>query len=153
MRPPEDTSETRRLGTVPAAEPAPSGYNGGMLRDGPIPRFVHGVIEYAAGVVLIAAPFVLSFDSDAAVAVSIIVGVVVLVVAASTEGPTSLSNALQIQLHVLLDYALAAFLIACPFLFGYSDETAPTAFFIAIGVAHLLVTIGTRFKRAEEPAR
>jgi hypothetical protein len=124
-----------------------------MLREGPIPRFVHGMIEYAAGVVLIVAPFVLSFDSDAAVAVSIILGVAVLVVAASTEGPTSLSNALQIQLHVLLDYALAAFLIACPFLFGYSDETAPTAFFIAIGVAHLLVTIGTRFKRAEEPAR
>ena len=72
-----------------------------------------------------------------------------LVVAASTEGPTSLSNTLQIQLHILLDYALAAFLIASPFLFGYSDETEPTAFFIAIGVVHLLVTIGTRFKPRE----
>jgi VIT1/CCC1 family predicted Fe2+/Mn2+ transporter len=120
-----------------------------MLRDGPIPRFVHGLIEYGAGVLFLVAPFVLGFDAGAAIAVSVVVGVLVLVVAASTEGPTSLSNALQIQLHVLLDYALAAFLIASPFLFGYSDETAPTAFFIVIGVLHLLVTIGTRFKPRE----
>ena len=120
-----------------------------MLRDGPIPRFVHGAIEYAAGVIFLVAPFVLGFDAGAATAVSIVVGVLVLVVAASTEGPTSLSNALQIQLHVLLDYALAAFLIASPFLFGYSDETEPTAFFIAVGVLHMLITIGTRFKPRE----
>jgi VIT1/CCC1 family predicted Fe2+/Mn2+ transporter len=120
-----------------------------MLRDGPIPRFAHGAIEYVAGVVFIVAPFALGFDSGAATAVSIVVGVIVLVVAASTEGPTSLSNALQVQLHILLDFALAAFLIASPFLFGYSDETAPTAFFIAMGVLHLLLTIGTRFKPRE----
>jgi hypothetical protein len=120
-----------------------------MLRDGPIPRFAHGVIEYVAGIVFIVAPFVLGFDAGAATAVSIVIGVIVLVVASSTEGPTSLSDALQIQLHILLDFALAAFLIASPFLFGYSDETEPTAFFIAMGVLHLLVTIGTRFKPGE----
>jgi hypothetical protein len=120
-----------------------------MLRDGPISRFAHGAIEYVAGIVFIVAPFVLGFDAGAATAVSIVIGVIVLVVASSTEGPTSLSNALQIQLHILLDFALAAFLIASPFLFGYSDETEPTAFFIAMGVLHLLVTIGTRFKPGE----
>jgi hypothetical protein len=120
-----------------------------MLRDGPISRFAHGAIEYVAGIVFIVAPFVLGFDAGAATAVSIVIGVIVLVVASSTEGPTSLSDALQIQLHILLDFALAAFLIASPFLFGYSDETEPTAFFIAMGVLHLLVTIGTRFKPGE----
>jgi hypothetical protein len=116
-----------------------------MLGEGPIPRFIHGLLEYAAGAALIVSSFVLGFDANAAVAVSIVLGVLVIVVAASTEGPTSLSNVLQIQLHVLLDYALAALLIASPFLFGFSDETSPTAFFIALGVVHLLVTIGTRF--------
>jgi len=124
-----------------------------VLTQGPVPRFVHGVVEYAAAVAFIVAPFVLGFESGAATAVSIIVGVVVLVVAASTEGPTSLSNVLQIQLHVLLDYVLAALLIASPFLFGYSDETAPTAFFIALGIVHLLLTIGTRFEKDERPRR
>ena len=41
-------------------------------------------------------------------------------------------------------------LIAAPFLFGFSDESAPTAFFIVLGVAHLLITIGTRFRAAKE---
>lgn len=119
-----------------------------MLRQGPIPRFVHGVIEYLAGVLLIAAPFLLNFDSGAAVAVSIVAGVVVLAVAASTDGPTSLINSIPLAVHLMLDFALAGVLIAAPFLFGFSSESAPTAFFIIVGVAHLLVTIGTRFQAA-----
>jgi VIT1/CCC1 family predicted Fe2+/Mn2+ transporter len=121
-----------------------------MLREGPISRFLHGAIEYVAGVLLIAAPFLFGFDSNAAVAVSIIAGVLVLVVAASTDGPTSLVNSIPLAAHVLLDYALAALLVASPFLFGFSGETAPTAFFIVLGVAHLLVTIGTRFTVAAD---
>lgn len=120
-----------------------------MLRQGPIPRFLHGVIEYAAGVLFIVAPFALGFDSGAATAVSIVVGVVVLVVAATTEGSSSLIDSIPITVHVLLDYALVAVLVAAPFLFGFSGETAPTAFFIVLGVAHLLITIGTRFAAAK----
>jgi VIT1/CCC1 family predicted Fe2+/Mn2+ transporter len=123
-----------------------------VLRQGPIPFFLHGMIEYAAGAVLVLAPFVLGFDSGAATAVAIVSGVVVIVVAASTDGPTSLSNSITVPVHFLLDFLLAAFFIASPFLFGFSDETAPTAFFIAIGVVHLLVTIGTRFLK-DEPRR
>jgi hypothetical protein len=120
-----------------------------MLSDGPIPRFVHGLIEYAAAVLAIAAPFVFSFDANAAVWISIAVGVVLLVIAASTDGPTSLVNQIPLAAHVTLDYVLAVALIAMPFIAGFSDETAPTVFFIALGVAHLLITIGTRFRRSE----
>ena len=119
-----------------------------MLRDGPLPVFVHGVLEYAASVLLIAAPFVLDFDSGPATAVSIVLGVALLVVAATTVGPTSLVDQLPVSVHVLLDYVLAGFLIAAPFVFGFSDETNPTALFIALGVVHLLVTIATRFRKA-----
>ena len=124
-----------------------------MLRDGPIPRFVHGLIEYAAGVLLVAGPFLLGFDAGSAIAASIVLGVLVILIAAATEGPTSLVDSLQIQLHVVLDYVLGAVLVACPFLFAFSDETTPTAFFIAIGVAHLLVTVGTRFLPRREQER
>jgi FtsH-binding integral membrane protein len=119
-----------------------------MMRQGPISRFLHGTIEYLAGVLLIAAPFLFGFKSSAAVAVAIIAGVIVLGVAASTEGPSSLISSIPIAVHLLLDFALAAVLIAAPFLFAFSDESTPTAFFIVLGVAHLLVTIGTRFKSA-----
>ncbi len=121
-----------------------------MLRQGPIPRFLHGMIEYAAGVLFIAAPFVFDFKSDAAVAVSIVCGVIVLAIAASSDGPTSLVDAIPVSAHLLLDFALVAVLVAAPFLFGFGDESAPTAFFIVLGVAHLLITIGTRFERAAE---
>lgn len=117
-----------------------------MLRQGPIPRLAHGAIEYAAGVLLLAAPFLFGFKDGAAVAVSVIAGVVVLVIAASTEGASSLVDSIPIAVHVLLDYAIAAVLVASPFLFGFTDESAPTAFFIVLGVAHVLITIGTRFR-------
>jgi hypothetical protein len=117
-----------------------------MLRQGPISRFVHGVIEYAAGVLLIAAPFLFDFQDGAATAVSIIAGVVAFVIAASTEGASSMIDSIPISVHVLLDFVFAAVLLASPFLFTFTDESAPTAFFIVLGVAHLLVTIGTRFK-------
>ena len=117
-----------------------------MLRQGPISRFLHGAIEYLVGALLIAAPFLLAFESNAAVALSVVAGVLLIAVAASTEGPTSLIDSLPLSVHLLLDLALSAVLIASPFLFGFSDESSPTAFFLALGVLHLLITIGTRFK-------
>ena len=54
-----------------------------MLRQGPIPAFVHGILDYGLAIVLIAAPLVLDFDSGAATAVSIVAGVGVLLLAAS----------------------------------------------------------------------
>jgi hypothetical protein len=121
-----------------------------MMRQGPISRFLHGVVEYLGGVLLVAAPFLFSFESDAATAVAVIAGVIVLVIAASTDGPTSLINSIPTATHVVLDYVLAGVLIASPFLFSFSDETSPTAFFLLLGIVHLLVTIGTRFKPARD---
>jgi hypothetical protein len=116
-----------------------------VLRQGPIPAFIHGAVEYVAAGLLIAAPFLLGFDSDAATAASIVVGVVLLVIAASTESKTGLAKVIPVTIHAVLDLVLAGFLIAAPFLFGFSDEGNATAFFIVLGVAHLLLTIGTRF--------
>jgi hypothetical protein len=119
-----------------------------MLKQGPIPVFIHGVIEYLAAALLIAAPFLFGFDSGAATAASIIMGVAVLVITASSALPTGLIRSIPIPAHVVLDYALAALLIASPFLFGFSDENGPTAFFIVLGIVHVLVTVATRFVSA-----
>ena len=127
-------------------DPARAGRLTPVLRQGPIPRFVHGVIEYLAGAFLIIAPFLLSYDDGSAVGVSIVAGVIVLLIASATEGPTSLIDSIALPVHVVFDYGLAAVLVAAPFLFGFSGEGAPTAAFIALGVAHLLVTVGTRFR-------
>ena len=124
-----------------------------MFRQGPIPASVHGIVEYLAALLFIAAPFIFSFDEDAATAVSVIVGVVILIVAASTSWRTGLIHSIPVQAHVILDYALALFLIAAPFLLGFSDDGTAAAFFITLGVIHLLLTIATRFVADERPAR
>ena len=124
-----------------------------MLRQGPVPVFVHGVLEYAAGVLLIAAPFLFSFDEDTATAVAIVAGVLVLIVTASTDIPTGLTKSIPIPAHAIADFLLAGLMIASPFLFGFDDDGTATAFFIVLGVVHLLLTIGTRFVREERPRR
>ena len=123
-----------------------------MFKQGPIPAFVHGVVEYLAAILLIAAPFLFSFDDDTATAVSIVAGVVILVVTASTALPTGLIRSIPVQAHAVIDFLLAAVLIAAPFLFGFTDDGTATAFFIVLGVVHLLLTIATRFV-SEEPRR
>ena len=124
-----------------------------MFKQGPVPAFVHGVIEYLAGALFIAAPFLFSFDDGTATAVAIVAGVLILVVTASTALPTGLIKSIPVQAHAVIDFALAAVLIAAPFLFGFSDDGTATAFFIVLGVVHLLLTIATRFVSEERPRR
>ena len=124
-----------------------------MLRQGPISAFVHGVIEYVAGAFFIVAPFLFDFDSDAARALSIVLGVGILIVTASSDLPTGLSKTLPVTIHAVIDLVLAVFLIAAPFVFGFSGKTGPTAFFIVLGVAHLLLTIGTRYLPPREQSK
>jgi hypothetical protein len=77
--------------------------------------------------------------------VAIIAGVEVLVVAMSTDWRLSLIRAVPIPAHLAIDFALAAILIASPFLFGFSDQGAPTALFLIVGVVQLLAVLATRW--------
>lgn len=117
-----------------------------MIHSGPIPYFVHQVADYLVGALLIAAPFLFGFhDLGAATAVSIVAGVVVVILAASTDGPLSLVNAIPVPFHVVGDVALGVLLIASPFLFGFSDDGTATPFFIVVGILELLLVIATKF--------
>jgi VIT1/CCC1 family predicted Fe2+/Mn2+ transporter len=123
-----------------------------MVRQGPVPAFVHGLIEYVAGGLLIAAPFIFSFNADGtATAVSVVAGVLVLVFAATSSLSTGLIKSVPLPAHIVLDYILAGLLIAAPFLFSFNADSTATAVFIVIGVVQLLMTIATRFIR--EPKR
>src|SRR3954465_10421846 len=115
-----------------------------MVKQGPIPDFVHSIVEYIAGVALIAAPLLLDYPSGAAKAVSIVLGVLVLFLAATTTSTLSLIDQVPLSMHIVFNQVIAAILIASPFLFGFSGESTPTAIFIAAGVVWLLLSIGTR---------
>jgi hypothetical protein len=116
-----------------------------VLRQGLISPFLHGLVGYVFGAFFVAAPFLFGFDSGSATAVSIVTGVASLIVEASSELPTGLAKVIPVGIHVVLDFLIAAVLIAAPFLFGFSDEEPPTAVFIVGGVLAVLITIATRF--------
>jgi hypothetical protein len=118
-----------------------------MLREGPVPHLLHGFWEYLLGAALIVLPLVIGYESGAAQAISIVLGVLIIFIAAASAGPAGLSKSIPVAVHVLLDYVLVAVLIASPFLFGFSDETEPTAVFIGLGVLHLLISVATRFTK------
>lgn len=120
-----------------------------MLRRGSVPLLVHGLVEYGEGVLLIAAPLLLGFDSDGATVVSVLLGAAVLVLAVVTQASTGIVRSLPIASHIVLDYVLVLFLIAFPFVFGFSDDDAALALFLVLGVAHLLMSVATRFSARE----
>jgi len=111
---------------------------------------VHGLIEYAVGVLFIVAPFLFGFEADSAIAASIVVGLVLLAFTSVSALPTGLVRSISVGVHVTADIFLAVLLVALPFLLGFRDEKAPTALFITVGVLHLLLTIATRFRTADE---
>jgi hypothetical protein len=123
-----------------------------VLRQGPIAASLHGIIEYVAGIFFVAAPFIFGYVNGWAIGVSIAVGVIILAVTAASALPTGLVRQIPVSVHLVLDFILAAFLIAAPFLFGFQEEDAALAVFLVMGVAHLLITIATRFRTPEAEA-
>lgn len=124
-----------------------------MLREGPIPAAVQGVLEYLAGFLFIAAPFLLGFTGTGmATAAAIVLGICFLVLAATSQGPTGLARQVSPPVHALLDAVLAVLLIAAPFVLGFSGVATPRNLFLATGVLWLLVTIGSRYDRTGRTA-
>lgn len=118
-----------------------------MLRQGPIPLTLHAAAEPFLVALLIAAPFLFGFsDQSAPTALAIIAGLVILVVAMSTKWKLSLVKVIPVDVHAILDLVLGAFLVASPFIFGFSDVGEATAFFIVFGVLEILGTIGTAWR-------
>jgi hypothetical protein len=116
-----------------------------MFKRGPIPPFVHGLLDYLFAALLIAAPFVLGFDADAATGLAIAAGVAVLLLGAFTAWSTGIAKTIPPVAHAMLDYAIAVLLIALPFVAGFTDDDGASAFFVIAGVAGLLLAVATRF--------
>jgi hypothetical protein len=119
-----------------------------MFSRGPIPPLVHGILDYVLAGVLIAAPFILSFDETAATVLAIVAGLGALLLAAFTAWTTGIVKSIPVVAHAILDYLLCILLIVSPFLFGFNDDDTAAAFFVVLGIAGLLLTVATRFTPA-----
>lgn len=90
-----------------------------------IPRNVHGVLDYAVGLLLILAPFLFGFaDVEAARNVAIAVGVAALLYSLFTAYELGAVKAIPFQTHLWLDAASGLLLLVSPWLFGFADRIA-----------------------------
>ncbi len=110
-----------------------------------LPWVVHEAVEYLAGVFLVAAPFVFGFTDEVALPVYVAIGVAVLAVAALSKGSLSVAGVLPTSAHAVLDYAVGVLLVLAPFVFGYRDVDTAMTISILLGLAHLVITLVTRF--------
>jgi len=110
-----------------------------------IPINVHAALEVAAAPLLIVAPFALGF-SYLAGALSILLGVLLIGLAASVNGDSSRGN-LPLSAHAGLDYTLALATIGAGAIAGIGGDHVATIFLVGFGSAHMALTASTRFSR------
>jgi len=125
---------------------------GGMRR--PITSRVHGLLDYPAGAILIAAPFLLdaSDAGEAAVAVPVTIGGLILLQSLITDYEYSIENALPLPAHLAADVVAGAVLALSPWLFGFADAgLAAWLPYLLAGLGLLAAGLLTQPTRAEGP--
>jgi hypothetical protein len=117
------------------------------VRRNSIPLAIHVLLEYGVGILTILAPFLFSFDDAAADVVAVLIGAGILILAVVSDAPTGIARTLPPASHVVIDYVLGLLLIVAPFVLGFAgDDEAATAYFIALGVAYVLLAVLTRYR-------
>ena len=111
-----------------------------------IPIHVHAALEFVAAPALLVAPFVFGF-SYLAGAVSILLAVLLIGLAASVYGGQGERGTLSPSAHAGLDLSLAAVTLAAGIVVGLAGDLVATGFLVGFGLAHLALIASTRFTR------
>jgi hypothetical protein len=121
------------------------------MSNGPVSLRAHQLIEPVAALLLIVAPWLFGFsDNDTATALSIIVGVIVLLTGMSTRWRMSLVKLIPLRTHFMMDLGVGIALIALPFIAGFSDHGGATRFFVIAGALELGTALTTRWDERQE---
>lgn len=111
---------------------------------------IHGILDYAAVIVLVAAPFLLGFvgSNILALSISLVLGVALLGYSLITDYAYSLSGTLSFKIHLVFDALSGVGAIAAPFIFGFAG--AAKIYYIIMGLGVLLVVALTDPGAGEE---
>jgi hypothetical protein len=83
----------------------------------------HGVLDYLTGLLLLAAPYALGFaDGTAAQYLPQTLGAALIGAALLTDYELGLIRVIPMSVHLTLDLAAGALLVASPWLFGFADR-------------------------------
>jgi SPW repeat len=88
-----------------------------------IPTRIHGILDYASGLLLLLAPYIFNFaDGTAAQYVPQAIGAGVLLMSLVTDYELSLAKLVPMPAHLAVDVAGGVLLAASPWLFGFADR-------------------------------
>lgn len=107
-----------------------------------LPTAVHGIIDYAAALLLIALPWILDWP-DSARWVMTILGVGVVAYSLITDYEQSVAKILPMSAHLALDALGGLVLIATPFVAGIDDNTVVTIM-VLLGVFEIGAAMVTK---------
>ena len=102
----------------------------------------HGAIELLAGLLTMAAPFVLGFG-PAGIVVAVALGALIVGLALATASTEQ--GSMPISAHFAFDRGLVIGLMGAGVALGLAGDAAAALFFAAVGAALLLLSLSTRY--------
>lgn len=107
---------------------------------------VHGVLDYASGILLIAAPWLFNFaNGGAAQWIPVVIGLMVIIMSFFTDYELGVVRNLPMTIHLFVDLIVGVFLLFSPWFFDFAD----LIFWPHLAVGFLAVFTG--FTTEKEP--
>ncbi|SDH15965.1 SPW repeat domain-containing protein [Pelagibacterium luteolum] len=111
---------------------------------------LHGVLDYAVGVLLIAAPFLFGFANGGPEQwVPTILGATTIVMSLITRYELSVAKIIPLPVHLTIDLLSGALLAASPWLFSFAD----TIWWPHVGVGFLEILVVLLTRRRDDGVR
>lgn len=87
-----------------------------------IPTRFHGILDYVAGLLFIAAPWLFDFSfMGAATWIMVAAGILILLQTIFTDFEVGLIHKISMQAHLLAEFGLGLLLASSPWLFNFAD--------------------------------
>lgn len=121
-----------------------------------LPTKIHGALDYIVGIALILAPNIFRFSAVGGPAVWIprVLGVALIVYSIFTNYEWGAIRALPMSYHLVVDFLASAFLIASPFLFGFTNHGINAWLpHVVVGAAVILVVLVSQTQPGERPVQ
>ena len=114
-----------------------------------LPQSIHGILDYAVAVTLIAAPFILDFRADSEFAhwLSVAAGAELFVYSLLTDYSVGALAAIPFKAHLALDAIAGVLFVVLALAAGF--ETVTAAFYGVIGAAVLAVVAVTKLEATD----
>lgn len=103
---------------------------------------VHGALEMAAGLAMMAAPFLLGFQVAGTV-VAVVIGALVVGLALNTTATEH--SSVPVSAHYAADQGLVLGLLGAALLLGIDGDRAAALFFAAIALVQVALNVTTRY--------